>query len=534
MEDIVEPLGLFHLLLSASTAVILLSWILDSEYVRPRKWPVVPGSLPIVGNWLGPGGPKNLAHRFCEWAERYGEDKSVASMPSNPSFTKELVECQVFGTKYFLVASHALASKVISRRPYKMILDQKLTHAARSIGADGLFVAEGHDWRKDRKIVAPAMTPKKITDHVSQIKLVASRLVGKWKKQLKTTDTITINLDMVAFTVDSIGLIALESDLGALTSDISQEAKDLRRAFQGLWIRVLSPIEYWKIPLIGDYVDGMMASKRRLQNSCRKAIRKEEARYLETKSPSPSLLGRIIAQSHEETKPMSAYRVLGNIMTLYGAGTDTTASSMMMGLWKIVNDPSGLQDELAEEALAFENFDSEDLTLQGILDNLPRLRSLFYEILRVIGPAPLLFLEATEPFEVEEDIVFPVGSKVVVPLRHLAHLSSAGAPVGPQQSPPDVFCPRRWRVMDETGEKVTGTLKPSAKEGMALATGFGAGPRVCPGQYLAESEFLIGLGTILRHFELSKPEDHPPVQMMTTFASTADRDIQLIVRPRQT
>jgi len=54
-----------------------------------------------------------------------------------------------------------------------------------------------------------------------------------------------------------------------------------------------------------------------------------------------------------------------------------------------------LQDELYKEMLRLDK-DLDDLTMEDVLECFPRLRSVFFETLRVKGPAAFLFLERTE------------------------------------------------------------------------------------------------------------------------------------------
>lgn len=60
------------------------------------------------------------------------------------------------------------------------------------MGADGLFSAEGDMWKKDRKIVGPALNRKNVRDYVATMKLVGSRLVDKWTK-IMDEDAVVYN-----------------------------------------------------------------------------------------------------------------------------------------------------------------------------------------------------------------------------------------------------------------------------------------------------------------------------------------------------
>ena len=58
---------------------------------------------------------------------------------------------------------------------------------------------------------------------------------------------------------------------------------------------------------------------------------------------------------------------------------------------------------------------------------------------------------------------------------------------------------------------------------------FGLGPRVCIGEHFAWLEMLLGLGTILRHYELvSCPVAQPKLRPRVTLA--AGQELPILVR----
>jgi cytochrome P450 len=90
-------------------------------------------------------------------------------------------------------------------------------------------------------------------------------------------------------------------------------------------------------------------------------------------------------------------RVHGNLLTMLLAGADTTASAIMVSLWKIATDSTGLQEELTNEATALPELESlnADLTMDRVME-MYRLRFLFYEVVRAEGPAPGIMAQSTK------------------------------------------------------------------------------------------------------------------------------------------
>jgi len=83
------------------------------------------------------------------------------------------------------------------------------------------------------------------------------------------------------------------------------------------------------------------------------------------------------------------------------------------------------------------------------------------------------------------DVAVPAGS-VVVSLLRVAGMDDRLLPEARS------FKPERWLGED-------GLLAASAKR---LSMPFGAGPRICPGRYLALQEMKMVLRTLLQHFDI--------------------------------
>jgi cytochrome P450 len=528
-------------LLYISAVLFLVKLWFSTRGLKERHWPVVPGALPFIGNALGPGGSGNFSRRIIEWASEFGGNGSDTS--KNPT---GLLECNIFGTKYMIVCNNELATRIIHLRPYRMIKNQKVSAAARSVGADGIFSAEGTAWRHDRRIVAPALNLKSVRDYLPLVQEVTIRLIEKWKSDTKGNsngECITINRDILCYGIDNIGLIAFGKDFDSLSQAGSADAKDVQLTFRKLFSRSLAPIKFWKIPFIGDYIDGAAAAKERLRSLIHGLIERETAQQEASSTGSildegsstdnPTFLSKIVSLSRSEKNPMPLSRVHGNLHTMFIAGSDTTASAIMVSLWKIATDNTGLQEELATEAMTLPELESmnADLTMDHVMNGLPKLRSLFYEVVRAAGPAPGIMAQSTNDFTVQPGVVLPPGTRFVLPLQYLSKQPGSGVPIGPNKTPIADFCPRRWRVVDPDGN-VTGVTKPAAKTGVSLSSGFGSGARICPGQHLAEIEVLVCLASILRAFSLSIPPDHEPFRMISRLAATPAVDIRLILEPR--
>jgi cytochrome P450 len=112
---------------------------------------------------------------------------------------------------------------------------------------------------------------------------------------------------------------------------------------------------------------------------------------------------------------------------------------------------------------------------------------------------PVIFLEANENAELA-DIEIPKGTPVFV-LTRPASLDDNN------YRDAKAFTPERW-----IGQRESGRDGHNAKAFLH----FGAGPRFCPGRYLASLEMKMALATLSRNFSVRYAED--PETTKETFA----------------
>jgi cytochrome P450 len=395
------------------------------------------------------------------------------------------------------------------------------------VGADGVFSSHGETWTKDRRMFAPPLNRKNVNDYIPFVRTTTQRLIEKWSTAIPSTPTIVINHDLLAYTMDNISLVAFGQDMDCLRNPHSQRGDDLRKVFRAVYYRALSPIRYWRLPLIGKHLDLSAFSAERIQRNIAQTVAlfqttskgKEEAE----EGQQPTYLEKMLSQTD-----YTQDRIMGNLFTMFAAGTDTTGNTIMICLWELLQEEQkDYYEEVVQEALALP--DLETATLDDLMENLPRIRAFFYEINRLKGTAPMSFLQTAEAVQVG-GVEVPSGHEIIIDYSYLGTLEGSGIPDGPQGESPAMFCPRRWLSRVE-GSKWTVT-KPSSTTGVPHSSGFGSGVRICPGQVLAELEAIYCLASLLRSFDLSLKPGHAPVKLMTNFTDMPDKDIELVMKPR--
>eukprot|EP00979_Chaetoceros_neogracilis_P004506 scaffold787_cov285-Chaetoceros_neogracile.AAC.70 len=502
-------------------AASVLMYVVAKKLSLKTPWPEVAGKRPFLGNSIG--GIENLIETVEKWAEIYGQ---------GGIFTFVL-----FGKTVVCVCDEKTATLLESKRPYSITRRKNLVKALDSLGVKGVFSAEGSTWQKDRRIVGPALNKKNVREYTEMVKLVANRLTKKWTAMMKENPegaVVSINSDIIATTMDIISLVAFAKDLDSVSKGYSDLIDVLDTLFRKLIVRIVTPVPYWKIPIIGQYLDGAGFASDIAMKDCNNIIQEylseTNDNEIEHEKRSKTFLGKVIALNQKSEMSLSTERMIGNLLTMFAAGSETTAGTAIVALYEIANDKTGLQDELAREVEAMENYDSA--SLEDFTKCLPRLRSLVYEVLRLKGPAPFMGVENKDPITID-GVDLPPNTAFFLMTRYISTREDSNSekctPRGPNDLCPKDFCPRRWLLLEEEENGPISVINPSYRTGFRA---FGAGMRVCPGRDLAEIEILVIISSLLRTFKISLEPGHPPMRLVTRFTQTPDGKIRLLLAPR--
>jgi cytochrome P450 len=196
--------------------------------------------------------------------------------------------------------------------------------------------------------------------------------------------------------------------------------------------------------------------------------------------------------------------VYANIMTLLLAGEDTTAYSLAWAMHILAGKPE-LQARLHQAALEALG---EARVPMAFADTakLALFEGVAFEAMRMRPVAPLNYLETNENVELG-GIEIPKGTPVFL-LTRPATLDDSN-----YQDAKD-FKPERW-----VGRRESAREGHSARAFMQ----FGAGPRFCPGRYLATLEMKMVLATLSRNFSIEHAEDPNVTQEVFAFTMMPSR-----------
>lgn len=488
-----------------------------------KSWPTVPGAWPLLGHFPYIQSLDNMCAQLEKWADQYGSESGCYEMIM-PGGVRTLVVCQ-----------EEAAMEIMKQRPQKVYRPPELREAVNSIGATGVFAAEGSQWKDERKLVSAALNHKQLHEHyLPNMKRFASRLIQKWEKDVENSPNGILEgtrADLGGLTADAVCKTVLDEEFDFLNHPERQVARDVRAIMQGATMRSLLPVWYWRIPFIGQYMDGLGWPIHRLTSIIQKTIQDHES---ETQNNSNgggtnTYLKKIMSMMHAEKKPLALDRVMGNALTLFLAGTDTTEKALVQALYHLALYPN-LQARLREEVA---DFDWEKASIEDFYSELPKLKSFLHEIHRFYL-FPLMFLQTNEDIVFKETTI-PKDSQIFVHIRHCTiqkNKPSKDVPFGPNNSHPSIFDPERF--LEKTGEGKTGEWTcPDPITTNAAFMMFGSGVKSCPGRKYSELLSYCVLVSVLQTFQdISLAPNHPPVKdTWDTIAISPNRPLQLQFTP---
>jgi cytochrome P450 len=446
-----------------------------------------PRALPGLGN-LHQLDPKQLHSQLESWCQELG-----------PTYTFKLA------TKRILVTSDVeLALAALKDRPGRFRRLSTIEPVAKEMGFNGVFSVEGEAWRPQRDLVMRALAPYHLESFFPTLQLISERLRRRWQRSADAGTDTDVLQDLTRFTVDTTASLVFGADVNTLESGENAIQRHLGVVFPILNYRINAPLPYWRyFKLPRDYqLDRSLKAVRRFVEEMIERAR-ERMRHEPATKPR-NLLEAMLALRDQPDSGFTDSDIHANIVTLLLAGEDTTAHSLAWSMYILAGNPE-LQSQLqhaARDVLGAARVPAsfDDTAKLGLFEGVA------FEAIRMRTVAPVLFLEANENSELG-GIEIPRGTAVFVLTRPPSlddnHYRDA-----------KTFMPERW-IGHRDGTRDGHNTKAFLH--------FGAGPRFCPGRYLAILEMKMVLATLARNFSVEYAEDPAVTQEVFAFAMMPSR-----------
>ncbi len=431
--------------------------LFDPDFVpfRPPPQPLGLRGLPTV--W----------RNYIETIPQAACEQGITHVRTHYSDVLLVCEPDVIG-EILVEKANAFGRDPATRRSFKPV-----------VGENSIFVAEGAEWRWQRRAAAPIFRNETILSFVPVFAAMAERQVERWKAA-QPDRPVDAAAAMTRTTFD----IIVESMLGGSASlDADRYSHALTENFETIpWhlIYTMFGVPEW-----------MPFPNRSRAMRSRDFLHRDMRRIIETRrakpAPQPDLLDQLLAARDPETgRGMSDAEVVNNLLTFIAAGHETTAVALTWTLWLLAKDQASQQRAYNEVV---------EVTGGGPVaathvDRLLFCRQVISEAMRLYPAAPGIGRLPNEPM-VLGGAQISARTRIHIPIFALHRNTRLW-------ENPNAFDPDRFAA-----DKV------KARSRYAFLP-FGGGPRVCIGASFATIEAAVILAMLIRAFHFRPVEGHKP------------------------
>lgn len=406
------------------------------------------GSLPeLQQDWLG---------TLRRWQQRYGDFVTVRLGPRPAAF---------------IFDPHDAESVLVDH--YKNFRKNFIIRRTRVVIGDGLLLNEGESWLRQRRLIQPAFSRTQIAQYALTMAETTARALNGWDEG----KSIDAHREMMLLTRSIVSRCLFGSDVDEGSETIETVIERLMTNFTKLTDSAIL------IPL---FVPTPTNLRFRRDKQELDAL---VYRFIERRRQQPDseddLLSVLLQARNEDGQGMSDRQLRDEVLTLFLAGHETTASALTWALYLITEHPEASRHITAEvDAILGERIPTAD--------DVPQLKyteALLKEAMRLFPPSWLMGRETVKPCTLRGRTI-PKGWNLLI-CPWVIHRDARWFDA------PDTFRPERW-------------LDPAAK---AIPRGaylpFGAGPRQCIGNHFAMMEAVIILASIAQRFTLHRDRSQP-------------------------
>ncbi len=409
----------------------------------------------------------------------------IESIPRG-AYEEGVVHIRRGGADTLLVCEPAIIGEVLVEKAEKFERDEVTRRAfAPTIGRNSLFLAEGAEWRWQRRAVAPIFRHEALMSFVPVFTKMAERQAREWGAVAAGT-AVDAAAAMTRTTFD----IIVETMLGAAANlDAARYSEALKNSFETIpWHIVYAQ---FGLPEWLPYPHRRRAARARdfLQQEIRRTV---EARR-GAKRPGPDLLDLLLqARDPESGRSMTDDEVVKNLITFITAGHETTSVALAWTLWLLAKDQA-TQERVAAEVAAVAG---AGVIGPAEIDELTFCRQVLQEAMRLFPPAPAIsrFAKAAVTLggtSAAERVAIRPRSRVHIPIYALHRNTRLWR--DPNAFDPDRFAPELAKTYSRYA------FMP-----------FGGGPRICIGASFAMIEATAILATLVRDLRFHPLAGHKP------------------------
>ena len=406
----------------------------------------------------------------------------------------DLVEVRVLGDRWFLVSHPDDIETVLVKNAKRVGRDAYVVLLERTLGL-GLLTSEGPLWKRQRKLMAQAFTPKRINTYAETMAAVTDRRAHWAEGQV-----IDLHAAMSRLAMEVVAAVLFGASVSASEVQVVRESMEVINDFYASSPEAILQVPAW-VPTPRNRE--MSTAVKRIDGLIFDIIAKRRR----SKERHDDLLGTLLDAVDDEGSAMTDQQLRDEAVTLFLAGHETTALALGYTLMLLAKHPE-VERRLVEEV---------DRVLGGRLPNAEDSKALTYtrqvieESMRLYPPAWTTGREVREEITVR-GVTMPEGSQVITS-QWIVHRDPRFFP------DPEAFDPDRF-------EKARAKRLPKY-----AYFPFGGGPRTCIGNHFAMMEATLLLAIVMQryHFELQPDQE---LRLKPSVTLHAEKGIRATVKRR--
>jgi len=337
----------------------------------------------------------------------------------------------------------------------------------------GLLMSTGELWAKQRKLMNPSFHRQSIAKLASTITDSGAAMIARWDE--RGGGEVDFQEEMLLTTLEIIGKGMFSVDDLAATRVIIES---INVGAHTAFATVKNPLH----PPLSWPTRGNRAFHRAMANLNGAVYGLINARR--GKQPIPDLLGALLDARYEDGEPMPPEQLRDEVVTIIGAGHETTAMALTWGCSALSRNPEVRRKLQAE----IDTVLGKRAPTMADLPKLPYLAHTFSEILRLYPTAPIIPRAVIADAELA-GYAIPAGTMLYTSLYHV-HRD-----------------PRWWDDPLEFRPERFEKGKPGHR---CSYIPFGAGPRFCIGANMAELEAQLLLAQIYQNYDVETLSGEEP------------------------
>lgn len=352
-------------------------------------------------------------------------------------------------------------------------------------GGAGLVTSNGDFWKRQRRLVAPALHHKRIASYGAQMIGAAERTLARWKDGAE----LALDHEMMTTALEIVGKSLFSTDVSGDTERIGEATHVLHGMFEAnnsVW----TILPAW-FPTLQRAREN--AAVRTLDEIVYRLIHERRPKEDGPVNDTGDLASMLLLAEDEDGTRMTDRAARDEIVTMFIAGHETAANTLSWAFVLLARHPeieARLHAEL-DRALGGRLPTAEDFRA------LPYTEAVIKETLRLYPPGFTFMRSCIAPTTVG-DFAIPVGVDVSL-VPYATHRDARFFP-DPERFDPDRFLGEREKAIDRYA------FIP-----------FGGGARVCVGNAFAMRETTLVLATLASRYRVAlvDPESVKPVPGVT-------------------